>query len=137
RISRFIITFLLLSCGTIQASLQSYSTGERHWIAARTALPDGNAYTELFTRPIAVGAEWKRLTRIGPRVVDLAHRGSDVVAVTDAGNWLIAWAGDVVYPPRLPDSASMLEIATSPEGGFWALGEIRSSSASTQPVASA
>jgi uncharacterized RDD family membrane protein YckC len=118
------------------SDLLAHGSGDRLWLAevVQQPEPQGGERTILRTRQTGAGnTQWIELARLNGRVVALANRGNDLVALLDSGDWLIVWSNGRTPGPSLPQGRRILAIA-SDEHSLYAIGAAPVPNATTLAV---
>jgi hypothetical protein len=115
--------------------LLAHGTDDVFWIAQVVSTSDGGARhdeTVIHARGIGGGqTRWVEVTRLDARAINLAARGSDLVALLSSRNWLILWGtGQITGPPL--GGGSIIQTMASDRDTIWAIG-IVGSPPSTEP----
>src|SRR4030095_13993422 len=91
-------------------NLLSHGTGDTYWIAQvfpRRANEKLSEYTVIRGRQVGGDARWLEVARVQARVISIANRGNEVVALLDGGDWMIIWTGGSSMG-RAPDDGARL-----------------------------
>lgn len=108
----------------VVSSLKAHGTDSRFWVARTPPGPGGRAgeSTDIYVRAHS-DPSWQRAMPLPlpVRVVDLAHRGPQLVVLLESGQWLFLTDAGTSSGPPLPHAARLLALAGGEET-LWALG---------------
>lgn len=114
--------------------LLAHGSDERFWIARYETppanLPEASPQTIFYFRGPG-DASFVRFPLRSGRVLSLAHRGTQLAALLEGGDWIMASeSGTISEGPPLPDGAQLIDLAGS-DDTFWAIGSAGISPSST------
>ena len=93
--------------------LLAHGSREQYWIARVHQVPErgGTFLTDVYTRP-AGDSQWRQISRVEGRTVDVAHRADQVALLLDSGAWLLISDETVATGRALPAGARLLSLAS-------------------------
>ena len=102
--------------------LLAHGTADMFWIA-RVVEPAAGAQDQVRTivrgRGVGPDAQWADVGQVASRVICLAHRGNQLAALLDTGEWMLLWpGGSSVGAQPTGDGARLVMLASNDESIF-------------------
>jgi uncharacterized RDD family membrane protein YckC len=150
--SSFVLALLaVLACANLAAAdtrqLLVHGSSDRYWIvrieqesAGGQASPAGASAT---LRSIVLARRltgpWKQIARLSLPIVSVAHRGTQLAALLDNGQWMLLWDGGNTVGPLPQDGAKLIHLVSDGQNlfavGATGIGAVPTTAGATQPGA--
>lgn len=106
------------------SDLLAHGTDDVFWVAQVVTTNDGKQkHEETVIRARGIGGaqtRWVEVTRLNDRVINLASRGSDLVALLNSRDWLVLWDSGQMTGSPIP-GGSLIQTMASDRDNIWAI----------------
>ena len=117
--------------------LLGHGTADMYWIA-RVVDPAPGAQEPVRTivrgRGVGPDAQWADVGQVAARVISLAHRGNQLAALLDTGEWTLLWPGGSAVGAQLPGDGTRLLLLASNDESIFAIARAGKRDPTTAPA---